>query len=120
MILNGIHDISVTVLHLNDLVLLQETDEDVLAFRSYSTEHTGLVALQPAPITSDLDNLQVASSAGNRRIRKLAVEQSRILERLIVANSRLQQDIYSILTAEQRQKLDSRDQETVDVITRLK
>jgi hypothetical protein len=55
----------------------------------------------------------------NRRIRKLAVEQSRILERLIVANSRLQQDIYSILTAEQRQKLDSTDQEKVDVTTRL-
>jgi hypothetical protein len=55
----------------------------------------------------------------NRRIRKLAVEQSRILERLIVANSRLQQDIYSILTPQQRQKLDSTDQETVDVTTRL-
>jgi Spy/CpxP family protein refolding chaperone len=55
----------------------------------------------------------------NRRIRKLAVEQSRILERLIVANSRLQQDIYSILTAEQRQKLDSTEQGTVDVTTRL-
>jgi Spy/CpxP family protein refolding chaperone len=55
----------------------------------------------------------------NRRIRKLAVEQSRILERLIVANSRLQQDIYRILTAEQRQKLDSTGQETVDVTTRL-
>ena len=55
----------------------------------------------------------------NRRIRKLAVQQSRILERLIVANSRLQQDIYSILTAEQRQKLDSTEQETVDVTTRL-
>jgi Spy/CpxP family protein refolding chaperone len=55
----------------------------------------------------------------NRRIRKLAVEQSRILERLIVANSRLQQDIYRILTSEQRQKLDSTGHETVDVTTRL-
>ena len=53
------------------------------------------------------------------RIRKLAVEQSRILERLIVANSRLQQDIYQVLTAEQRQKLDSTDQHTVEVTTRL-
>jgi hypothetical protein len=60
-----------------------------------------------------------AKQPSNRRIRKLAVEQSRILERLIVANSRLQQDIYSILTAEQRQKLDSTDQEKVDVTTRL-
>jgi hypothetical protein len=55
----------------------------------------------------------------NHRIRRLAVEQSRILERLIVANSRLQRDIYSILTAAQRQKLDSTDQETADVTTRL-
>jgi hypothetical protein len=55
----------------------------------------------------------------NRRIRKLAVEQSRILERLIVANSTLQQDIYSILTVEQRQKLSGTDQEAVDVTTRL-
>jgi|GEM_PF-1827847 len=55
----------------------------------------------------------------NRRIRKLAVEQSRILQQVIVANSKLQQDVYSILTAEQRQKLDSTEQETVDVTTRL-
>jgi hypothetical protein len=55
----------------------------------------------------------------NRRIRKLAVEQSRLIERLIVANSRLQQDIYRTLTAEQRRKFDSTGQETVDVTTRL-
>jgi len=55
----------------------------------------------------------------NTRIRKLAVEQSRILERLIVANSRLQQDIYQVLTAEQRQKLDSTGQGAADVTTRL-
>jgi Spy/CpxP family protein refolding chaperone len=55
----------------------------------------------------------------NNRIRKLAAEQSRILERLIVANSRLQQDIYRILTPEQRRKLDGIGQETADVTTRL-
>jgi len=55
----------------------------------------------------------------NNRIRKLAVEQSRIMERLIVANSRLQQDIYQVLTAEQRQKLDSTGQGAADVTTRL-
>jgi hypothetical protein len=60
-----------------------------------------------------------AKQSNNGRIRKLALEQSRILERLIVANSRLQQDIYSILTAEQRQKLDSTDREAVDITTRL-
>jgi LTXXQ motif family protein len=60
-----------------------------------------------------------AKQSSKSRIRKLAGEQSRILERLIVANSRLQQDIYRILTAEQRRKLDSTGQETVDVTTRL-
>jgi len=60
-----------------------------------------------------------AKQPSNSRIRKLAVEQSRILERLIVVNSRLQQDIYQILTAEQRRKLDGTGQETVEVTTRL-
>ena len=60
-----------------------------------------------------------ARQPSNSRIQKLAVEQSRILKRLIVANSRLQQDIYRILTAEQRQKLDGTGQETVEVTTRL-
>ena len=60
-----------------------------------------------------------AKQPSNSRIRKLALEQSRILERLIVANSRLQQDIYRVLTAEQRQKLDGTGKETVEVTTRL-
>jgi hypothetical protein len=60
-----------------------------------------------------------AEQSSTRRIRKLAGEESHILERLIVANSRLQQDIYRVLTAEQRQKLSSTGQETVDVTTRL-
>lgn len=60
-----------------------------------------------------------AKQPSSSRIRKLAGEQSRILERLIVANSHLQQDIYRILTAEQRQKLDGTGQETVEVTTRL-
>ena len=60
-----------------------------------------------------------AKEPSKNRIRKLAAEQSHIMERLIVANSRLQQDIYRILTAEQRQKLDRPGQETVEVTIRL-
>jgi hypothetical protein len=60
-----------------------------------------------------------AKKPSDSHIRKLATEQSHILERLIVANSRLQQDIYRILTAEQRRKLNSPGQETVEVTTRL-
>jgi Spy/CpxP family protein refolding chaperone len=60
-----------------------------------------------------------AKQSRNSHIRKLATEQSHILERLIVANSRLQEDIYRILAAEQRRKLDSLGQETVEVTTQL-
>ena len=60
-----------------------------------------------------------AKQPSNNRIRKLAVEQSHILKRLIVANSRLQQDIYRVLTDEQRRKLDIPGQETVEITTRL-
>lgn len=45
--------------------------------------------------------------ASNGYIRKLAVEQSHILQQLILANSRLERDVYQILTVEQRQKLNA-------------
>jgi Spy/CpxP family protein refolding chaperone len=44
--------------------------------------------------------------SSNNKIRTLAIEQSHILERLIIANSRLQRDISEILTIEQRKKLE--------------
>ena len=43
--------------------------------------------------------------SGNTQIRKLAIEQSHILEQLIIANSRLQRDVYEMLSVEQRKKL---------------
>jgi hypothetical protein len=57
--------------------------------------------------------------ASNRQIRKLAVKQSHILERLIIANSRLQRDLYQILTTAQRERLDGMGQDTGDVTKRL-
>jgi Spy/CpxP family protein refolding chaperone len=41
-----------------------------------------------------------------RQVRDLAAKQSRIQESLIVANARLQTEVYKILTVEQQQKLD--------------
>jgi Spy/CpxP family protein refolding chaperone len=41
-----------------------------------------------------------------RRVRDLAAQQSRIQESLIVANARLQTEVYKILTVEQQRKLD--------------
>jgi len=42
----------------------------------------------------------------------LAAKQSRIQESLIVANARLQTDVYKILTVEQQRKLDGMRKET--------
>ncbi len=47
-----------------------------------------------------------------RRVRDLAAKQSRIQESLIVANARLQTDVYKILTVEQQRKLDGMRKET--------
>ena len=46
------------------------------------------------------------------RVRKLAAQQARILEPLVVANARLQTVIYKILTVEQQRKLDEMRKET--------
>src|SRR5207302_6572600 len=54
MILNCVHDITVTIFHLKNLILFQKADEDILVLRCYSNDHTQLVTLQPAPITSNL------------------------------------------------------------------
>jgi LTXXQ motif family protein len=46
------------------------------------------------------------------QVRKLATQQARILEPLVVANARLQTEIYKILTVEQQRKLDEMRKET--------
>ena len=46
------------------------------------------------------------------RVRKLAAQQARILKPLVVANARLQTEIYTILTIEQQRKLDEMRTET--------
>ena len=47
-----------------------------------------------------------------RQVRKLAAQQARILEPLVVANARLQTEIYNILTVEQQRRLDEMRKET--------
>ncbi len=47
-----------------------------------------------------------------RQVRKLAAQQARTLEPLVVANARLQTEIYKILTVEQQRKLDEMRKET--------
>ncbi|HTC94691.1 MAG TPA: hypothetical protein VK699_14720 [Terriglobales bacterium] len=54
------------------------------------------------------------SGNSNRQIQQLALAQSHILERIILASSRLQRDIYKTLTAAQREKLDDSGQHIAD------
>ena len=58
-------------------------------------------------------------SFSNSHVRKLAVEQSHILQQLILANSRLERDVYQILTVEQRQKLNAVETRASDITQRL-
>jgi len=51
-----------------------------------------------------------------RQVRKLAAKQARILEPLVVANTRLQTEIYKILTVEQQRRLDVVRKETAGLI----
>lgn len=48
-------------------------------------------------------------------VQRLAVEQSHILQQLILANSRAERDLYGILNFEQRQKLQAVETETPDI-----
>lgn len=57
--------------------------------------------------------------SSNSQIRKLAVEQSHVLKRLIIANSQLQHDIYQVLTATQRKKLDEMRSDDGELTSRL-
>ena len=51
-----------------------------------------------------------------RQVRKLAAKQARILEPLVVANARLQTEVYKILTVEQQRRLDVVRKETAGLI----
>ena len=53
------------------------------------------------------------------RVRKLAAQQARILEPLVVANARLQTEIYTILTIEQQRKLDEMRKQTAEMMVRM-
>ena len=51
-----------------------------------------------------------------RQVNELATQQARILESLIVANARLQTQVYKILTIEQRRKFDGMKKETAGLM----
>jgi Spy/CpxP family protein refolding chaperone len=78
------------------------------------------------PLLEQLSTKQQALSSAtrgerfsNRQIQKLAAEQSRILERLTVANARLQRGIYDMLTPAQREKIDHMGKDASTLTSRL-
>ena len=69
---------------------------------------------QTQPLVQQLSETEAALDRATReqqfddkRIRKLASEHSHILEQVLIAGSRLQRDIYEILTLEQRKKFEA-------------
>ena len=58
-------------------------------------------------------------SSSDHQIKKLAAEQSHIVERLIIANSRLQRNVYEVLAPPQRSKLEVIGQSSTDLSTNL-
>ena len=54
-----------------------------------------------------------------RQVRKLAAQQARILEPLIVANTRLQAEVYKLLTVEQQRKLDEMRKQIAEMMVRM-
>jgi Spy/CpxP family protein refolding chaperone len=101
---------------------LELTPAQIAAIQARITQDSS----QIRPLVQQLSENQKAlasiargTQSNDDEIRKLAAKQSRILERLIVANSRLERAVYEILTAAQRQKLDRMAQGGADVMTRL-
>jgi len=83
-----------------------------------TAEQRGRVQSLMQQLTNNRWELIVSTLKGqfdNHRVRKLAAQQARILEPLVVANARLQTEIYTILTIEQRRKLDEMRTETAGV-----
>ena len=94
---------------------LQLTPVQIAAIQAEIEKERGRVRPLAERLASNRRALIAATLQGqfdDRQVRRLAAKQSRIQESLIVANTRLQTDVYKILTAEQQRKLDGMRKET--------
>jgi len=94
---------------------LELTPVQIAAIQAQIEKERGRVRPLTEQLATNRRALIAATLKGQfdvRRVRQLAAKQSRIQESLIVANARLQTDVYKILTAEQQRKLDGMRKET--------
>jgi Spy/CpxP family protein refolding chaperone len=94
---------------------LELTPVQIAAIQAEIEKERGRVRPLAERLASNRRALIAATLQGQfdvRQVRRLAAKQSRIQESLIVANARLQTDVYKILTAEQQRKLDGMRKET--------
>jgi hypothetical protein len=94
---------------------LDLTPVQIVAIQAQIAEQRGQAKSLMKQLTNNRRELVATTLKGQfdiRRVRKLAAQQARILEPLVVSNARLQTEIYKILTVEQQRKLDEMRKET--------
>jgi hypothetical protein len=94
---------------------LDLTPVQIVAIQAQIAEQRGQAKSLMKQLTNNRRELFATTLKGQfdlRRVRKLAAQQARILEPLVVSNARLQTEIYKILTVEQQRKLDEMRKET--------
>jgi hypothetical protein len=97
-------DVPTDIVKYLDLTALQ-----IAAIQAQIAIQRGQVQSLMQQLTNNRSELIATTLKGRfdiRQVRKLAAQQARILEPLVVANARLQTEIYKILTLEQQRKLD--------------
>jgi hypothetical protein len=103
-------DVPAAIVSYLDLTPLQ-----VAAIQAQIAVQRGQVQSLIQELTNNRGELIATTLKGQfdiRQVRKLAAQQARILEPLVVANARLQTEIYKILTVEQQRKLDEMRKKT--------
>ena len=88
---------------------LDLTPVQIAAIQAQIAEQRGQAQTLMKQLTNNRRELIATTLKGQfdiRRLRKLAAQQARILERLIIVNARMQTEVYKILTVAQQQKLD--------------
>ncbi len=93
---------------------LDLTPVQIAAIQAQIAEQRGQAQTLMKQLTNNRRELIATTLKGQfdiRRVRKLAAQQARILEPLIIVNARMQTEVYKILTVEQQQKLDGMSKE---------
>ncbi len=94
---------------------LDLTPIQIGAIQAQIEEQRGQVQSLMKQLTNNRRELIATTLKGRfdiRQVQKLAEQQARILQPLIVANARLQTEVYKTLTVEQQRKLDGMRRET--------